>query len=374
MDRFVSVRRIGLLAVLLASLAAAPDALRVLWTATTTLFANEGAGRFTAIAGSTREVSPDRTGGGAEGRLVSVTGRLEASEPVGDPELFVPGRFASVTREVETYAWVERVTERSRAVWGGGREVERVVTYEQAWTSTVVLPGGFEHPEGHENPTPRWSTLLQFPEAYRIGAWSVDPGESIALGGRTLARGDVGWTDVGATLSWGADGWAYSTAEAEQRPALGAQRLRWMVVDASAEHTAFGRARGGRIEPIEWFDGISLVAVVPGTRSDALAVVSALDGVVRWVVRIGGFFAVAWSFATLLSPIAVVASIVPPVGFVARITVGVFASVAALLWTLAVIGLSQVGHSPGLMVLLALALLLAARVWWGERGHRRYAA
>lgn len=370
MHRFVTVTIVGFWAVLGRAVALWPLALQVLAAATFALWQNESRPDFSDVAGAAVETPADRLVD-RDGQFVSVTGALKGDGPKEDATFFSGGDHYQVVRVVETYAWVEQRRESSRALWGGSREVEEVVEYVQIWTAEPPRTDDFEHPEGHENPLPRYRTHVEAANAATVGRWSVAPAATLVLAGEPLDTSRVTWTDEGAALVPHEDGWRYDRAGAADAPELGDQRFQWLVIPNGLQMTVFGDASGEWVGPHEWVEGLPLALAVPGTRAEALDFFHGLHVIALWFVRLAGAFAVWLGLMWLVSPLLVVFDIAPPVGLVVRFVVGVALSFVALAWALVVAGLSIALHSPVILLILAGVAYIVIRAWWDARRERK---
>jgi len=72
------------------------------------LWFNEGRVDFSKIAKLSVPVEANFVDEKAEGKFISVTGKLESNQTIGDPRFLKPGPYIKLVREVEMYAWVEK--------------------------------------------------------------------------------------------------------------------------------------------------------------------------------------------------------------------------------------------------------------------------
>lgn len=367
--RFVETVLIGFIAVFVQAAAMVPTGVSLFGMSTSALFKNEARESLADRVSRARTARADRAGG-HDGKLVTVTGALEASTTLGDPVFFEPSGYAGVIRQVEMFAWEERVSTKQRRLWGGGRQVDTITEYRTGWTSSVLPTRQMKHPEGHDNPPMPWSSARFVPESLRVGAWTVDPMDALVLDGRPVEPADVRWTDAGARLALSDDGWYYADGALPDAPRVGDVRVRFLVIPTGGEVTAVGMGRGDSLTPAAWGGGIGAVAVLPGDRGAAIGAFRALDAAIVWVVRIGGTIGVFASFALVTGPIFAVLDIVPPLGFVARLLAVPIGVIASLGWTAVVIGTSQIAHSTGFLLMLGVLGIGVLLAWWDGRKRR----
>jgi hypothetical protein len=252
-------------------------------------------------------VGPASPDSAFDGVDMTVTGALTADREIGDPIFFEPGPFVTVVRSVETYAWVERVDQSVERRWGGSAEVTTETTYHLAY---VVEPDG----------------------------------------------------NRGAYYYGGANPAA---------PQLGDTRMTFHVVPSGVTMTAVGYGAGETIGGLDWFKGVELVPVLPGSRQDVVGFMGGLFQITRWLGRIGGTIAVFFGLWLLIGPLFAVFDIAPPVGLAARVVAGIFVVPAAIAWSGLVMIVSQILHSWVMLTILAFLLYLWVRTAVDRRRERR---
>ena len=370
MHRFVTTTFIGLWAVLCGAAALIPVAGQLLVGGTMVLWQNEMRPDFEDVVAASVPVDARRTGT-HDGTFVSVTAPLTTQDLQNDPTFFESDGFYSVVRVVETYAWVEQRSERRSKRWGGGQQVDTVIEYVQRWTDTPLPPDAFEHPEGHENPTPAYRTQIGAPLTGQVGAWNIAPAATLVLAGQPLDEADVRWTPLGRALTAAEDGWRYDRAGAEQDAVIGDQRFRWVVIPSGDEVTVFGDAAGDWIGPHAWVDGLAVAIAVPGGRAEALNLFHGLHLIALWAVRLAGTIAIWLGLMWLVGPALVLVDVIPPLGTGVRVLVGLVFGVVAVLWTAALVTVSNIVQSPLMLLLLAGLAYIVIRAWWDHRREQR---
>lgn len=369
MHRFVETAFVPFFATLAQAVALVPTGLFVVVMATVFLFQNEAGvgledfGRSTAVAPADRTAGPQR-------EAVTVTATVSPSVDVGDPVFFRAPGTALVTRDVQVWAWDEAVSQTSKAQWGGGRETTTVYEYEQRWVSNPMAPEAMRYPDGHENPRAPYASATFVPESFHLGAWRLDPMWVQSLAGSVVQPTDVEWSPVGERLTYDAeDGWYYLDRGAT--PALGDVRVRFGRLPSNVEVTAIGVRDGAELAPVEWTEGIALVPLFPGSRTDAIQMLGALDATLLWIFRIGGAIAVLFGLVLIVSPLFAVLDIAPPVGVIARIGAAIVLIPSALGWSVTVICVSQMVRNPIVLIIVGVLLYGVFRAWWAARKTRR---
>lgn len=351
-NRFVEVIVTGLSARLAAAIALLPVALLLIGQAYPALWKNEGRAHFAPEAASAEVIRADRPGD-VEGRLVSVTGAVHATERAGDRELLAPGPWLAVIRQVETHAWEESVDVDEERMWGGRLRTTTTIEYAMDRTARVLTPGEMVHPDGHENPGERWRSQAFLAPGAHIGALRVDPAQLAGVAPVPLDPAQV--TRVGEAADAPiVDGAVFLGQGTPEHPELGDQWVRWYVIPDGVGVTAFGEVIGGQLREHPWKAGMNLLIAFEGERDEALQMLRGIDSMVTWAIRFGGLFALWVGFFLLLGPLFVLVDIVPPLGLLVRIAAGILLVLPTLLTGVGVILVSQTVHSTPALLLLGL--------------------
>ncbi|MEK7086035.1 MAG: TMEM43 family protein, partial [Patescibacteria group bacterium] len=106
------------------------------------LYWNEGRVDLSEVAKNAVEISSTEVAlAGVDGKLVSTNGKITSGETLGDGLYLNPGKYLSVHRDVEMYAWVEKTSSNSDTNLGGSETTETTYTYAKEWTSSPSSSG-----------------------------------------------------------------------------------------------------------------------------------------------------------------------------------------------------------------------------------------
>ncbi len=374
MHRFIETIVVGFAAMLGQAIALVPTGLTIFVAASIALFQNEARPDWGDVVESSLvgPTSPDEQFDGLD---MTVTAALRSDRQVGDPLFFAPGDFVRVIRSVETYAWNETITESTEHNWGGSATITTEVNYHLAWTGDPLHSDGFRHPEGHENPRPRFDDHFDSGEI-QLGGWTLNPFQSILLYNEPVKPGAVDWTDEGDALRYvpsddDKSGFYYHGDASPHSPQLGDTRIAFYVVPTGVTMTAVGYGAGDTLGGIEWFENVALVPVVPGGRDDAKAFMGSIFGLTVWVVRIGGALAILLGLWFIVGPLFAVLDIIPPLGLLSRVCAGFILVPFAIGWAAFVIFLSQIVHSIFMLTVAGFLAYLYIRTVWDRRTEER---
>jgi hypothetical protein len=270
-----------------------------------------------------------------------------------------------LTRAVEMYQWREneKTEERQRA--GGGTEKVKTYSYDRTWSSTPIESSSFQQTAGHQNP----------PFPIGGGEWSA---EHVTLGEFTLDDAFVGRMRRSQSLTIDdsvrqqaatllgrpvllADSGIY-VGENPLQPQVGDARIRFEAV-RPALVSVVGQQAAGRLTAYETRNGSLALLEYDAQPADRMfASARGANQRLTWILRLAGFLGFLLGFGLLLRPIRVLADVVPLVGRMVGVGLGLVALGLALISTLVTIAVGWFAYRPVLASVL-LVLAVAVAVW-----------
>jgi hypothetical protein len=319
------------------------------------LWWNEGRTDISTVAKKAVVVSPDGSKkGDGEGKLVSVTGKLEPGAPLGDPDYLKPGSYARLRREVEMFAWVEsKSTKEEKKLGGGSREVT-TYTYDLKWTSSPGDPEDFAHPEGHENPKLDVSGKSFYAPQANLGVYGFVPEDVELPPSRpvTLSADNVVPSSFHKTGDF-----LYRGKGSADAPKLGDVRISYSAVENGRKVTLYGKQEGTQVVAYLHEGKDKLFRVVDGTHEEAIATLHGEHTTTTWILRLVGFLFMWFGLALVLGPINAVLDIVPFIGSTGRALTSIALFPIALVLSGVTIVTAIVAHNPILLVVVVAAVV-----------------
>ncbi len=328
---------------------------------------NEGRAVTTARSlaegrGAVVEVGATSIDSSNEGRLVYVNGEIAAQAPLTDREFSVTANGLRLVRKVDMYQWKEETKSERHSKLGGGEEEVKTYTYDRVWLDRREDSSRFKHPDGHDNPEMRYHGQVVIARDARLGAFH--PGEQVL---RLLPASERLPLAPGITAALGSrltgpaaivDGNLYVGAD-PSNPHIGDLRISYTIAPNGVA-SIIGRQTGSGLTEYQTKAGDQLLIAEPGTHSAAEMFKTAEDEnrVLTWVLRLVAAAVMFFGFVLILSPLVVVADVVPFVGSI----LGAGAALVALVLTIAlgsvIIALAWLWYRP-LLGIGALAIGLA---------------
>lgn len=316
-------------------------------------------------AGAVVSVSADQVVNANEGKLVHVTGPIATDAPVADEDLGVQVEAVKLVRNVSMYQWIEEEKSESRKKLGGGEEKVTTYEYRKDWSSSAVDSSSFQVPEGHENPG-------EFP--LPSATFVADP---VRLGSFTLSAAQVDQLDESQDLPLDAaaaeslpegmsatvDKGAFYMGADPAAPRIGDVRISFQVINP-AQASVVGVQTGSTFAPYAAEAGDSILLVEEGTHTAAGMFQSAQEAnkVLTWVLRGGGFLAMVLGLFLVFRPLAVLGDVVPFVGSLLGVGVGLFALLVGAVLSFSTIAIAWIFVRP-LVGIGLLALAIGGLAW-----------
>ena len=316
------------------------------------------------------EAPPARIDPALDGRLVHLTGTLQAAMPARDPVFGVVSADAvRLQRRVEMFQWQEHSSSSTEKSLGGGSTTTTTYDYQKTWADRAIDSSTFHARAGHANPPLPVQGLISNAAEVRLGPYRVDgavledltPSTPVSL--PDTAALPPGWQRGDAGPYRGRDPAA---------PAIGDVRVSFNAVAAGTASLIAG-LQGERLAAFVAPNGETIALAQTGVAS-APAMLSAERSQARllaWALRLAGFVACLVGLVLLVRPLAVLVSILPFLETVVDVTATVVMAGFAALITLTTIAVARIVLHP----LTSLALLAAgmAIAWICTRLRRPHA-
>lgn len=359
-DEYVEVKRTGLGKNIVVSIVGVFVGIVLFIVSFIVLWSNEGRVNLGKVAENSVIVKPSAVKSSAENKLVSLTGPIEITKPVGDPKYLRAGKYVVLNRIAEMYAWIEEKETETKKKTGGGTEEKTTYRYKKGWTSDPEESSEFKIPEGHRNPRMTVNSETFYASDAKIGIYNFDP-QSATMPSPI----PVTLTTTNAITSWNTRligrEYLFIGKGRYDQPNIGDTRISFEAVNAGKKVTLFGKMLGKEIVAYYHKGKNRLYRALSGTRNEAIIQLKTEHKVMGWILRIVGF-AMMWIGLTLIfGPISAVIDVLPLLGKVSRILIGVFTFIVAFVLSIITIIVSMILHNT--IVLIILLILIAVLIF-----------
>lgn len=287
-------------------------------------------------AAQTVVVSPDSINPVNEQKLIHLAGEIGVKDSLTDPRFQVSAPALTLRRKVEIYQWTEHTSEKSKKKLGGGTENVTETTYNKVWTDCSVESSKFKMPKGHSNKgsliAPKWEATSN---AAGLGAFripqavisKINVAEPLVVNEADLAKLP---SDLLPKARVGSDGFYFG--KDPTAPEVGDQRVTFQVVPPGL-FTILARQRGETLEAFQTKAGDSILRVEKGSVGPDLMFKHAQseNTLTTWLIRLGGFLAMSLGIFLILRPLQVFADVIPFLGDVLEVGIGMIAGMVGLL-------------------------------------------
>lgn len=343
------------------------------------LFWNEGRAvkRYKTLkegSGAVVSASADSVDPGNDGKLVHVSGPAETTAQLTDSEFGVDVNAIKLRRTVEMYQWVESVETKKKKKLGGGTETTRTYNYKKEWSEKLYPSTDFKKPDGHENPKDMAvNSTTQVADEVTVGAYKLSP--SLVRSINTFERlpvKDDNLTPTGITKKVVRHKDGYYVGDDPSNPQVGDLRITFRVVKPCTVSLVAGQVKD-TFEPYATEAGGTIELLQVGTHSAAAMFKAAQDSnkTMTWILRFVGFAVMTAGLAMILSPLSVLADIIPFVGGIVATGTLIISLGVSLALSLATISVAWIFYRPMLAIaLLAVVAVVAVLLVMKQKGAK----
>ena len=307
-----------------------------------------------------------------QGKLVHLTGPLQAATPPRDPAFGVNATGqVRLRRTLEMYQWRETEHTRTEKTGGGGERTIKTYSYERVWSETPIESGRFRNAGDHRNPPmPARSAIYDAPDA-RLGAYRM---EAAVLDRIDAFKPFDGPAPGAEQRGFRREGEWFYRGQDSANPQLGDMRLKFAAVAAQTASVVAGQADGALV-PYKGRQGYTIALANVGIESaaDLIHEKKSEEATLTWVLRVVGFVVMLLGFMLVMKPLTLLLAFIPFVEGIVGAGVFIVALTLAAPLTLLTIAFAWLAVRPvvgGGLIVAAVVVLWALR----RRGRGRVAA
>jgi len=319
----------------------------------------EGAGAVVSV--DANEVDPAN-----EGALVHLSGLADTRQALADPIFGGEVKAIHLAREVLMYQWQESSHTEEKKDLGGSTETVTTYTYDKDWSPTLISSKGFKKPEGHQNPTAmpyRGETFSA--RTVTLGAFTLSPAlvSDITGGEPHTVTTPVASLPGDLKFKTKAHEGGYYVGGSPQNPQVGDLRVSFSVVMPQTV-SIVAMQKGSSFAPYRTTVGKDILRLQAGEHTAAAMFEAAQseNTVLTWILRVVGFLAMFIGLRMMLAPISVAMDVLPFLGNIAEMGLGMVSFLITLVLSLITIAVAWIVYRPllaGVLIAVAVAGVFA---------------
>lgn len=305
-------------------------------------------------------------------KVVHLSGMAQSNKTLTDATFHVSGKVIRLERDVEMFQWIEKTHKKKKKKVGGGTKTTTTYSYEKDWKKGRQDSENF-HKKDYNNPHPKFKSQNHLSSDVEIGAYrlsnslisKISNASTVPLGEEDFEKLDEEIKSktvvVDGMFYIGQDGIPAPTA-----PKVGDMRIRFRITEP-AEISFISQMVGDTFQPYKAKDGTVEEFRMGIVSQEAILEKAKADNVVMtWVLRLVGLIVMTLGMSMVLSPIAVLADVVPFFGGLARGVIFVVCLLLAICFSMITIGIAWLFYRPllaiGLFAIGGLAIFAMIRV------------
>ncbi len=304
------------------------------------------------------------------GSLIHLNGKADTQERLRDNMFGVEEQAIRLTRNAEMYQWVE-----SKKTKKKGNRKKTTYEYDLKWASGREDHASFEHPDGHENPNPKFTGQKMEAANVNLGGYilnkslinSIHSDELVALTDEFVealpeeVRGEVRVS--GEFLYWSKEGEPNS-----ETPQLGDQRISFEVVRPTNVSLVSATKENApeQLQPYTTTNGEKIEKLYVGdfTAAEVFEKMQGENSMWAWIFRGGGFLISFVGFTMIFGVLSAFTDWIPLVGSMTRGIIGFVAFLMAVVLTTMTIAFAWIAVRPLFAIPLIVVGVVAAVMAW----------
>ena len=316
---------------------------------------DEGIGSVVSLSEAT--VLPEN-----DGRLVHVFGKADTDDILIDEEFEVAVNAIMLQREVSMYQWKENKKRTSKKKTGGGEKTVTTYSYSKSWSSIPIDSSKFKKPAGHQNPgaMPYQSSRFEAEEV-RLGEFTLSRSLIGKISQSTVLPVD-GMANIDHISNAAFHGVSIYIGDDPSAAQIGDLRITYRVVKPT-EVSIVSRQIDQTFEPHLTRAGGTINMLRPGIVGveNMFEQARQNNAMWTWILRTGGFILMLLGVGMILRPLSVAADVVPFLGNIMGIGIGILSLLIAVPFTFLTVALAWLFHRP----LIGIVFLVLAGVATG---------
>jgi hypothetical protein len=372
-DSFTEVTSQGLGSRLMESIKGVLVGLVMFIAAFPVLFMNEGCAVKTAKgleegAKAVVSVKSDKVDTANNAKLVHMTGQAFTDEVLKDGAFGISEKGIKLIRNVEMFQWKEESKSEKKKKIGGGEETTTTYTYKKDWSTDRIDSGKFKKP-GYNNPQMQYKSQTETAKLVKLGAFRLSPaliGQISTSEALPLQQGNLNKLPADIKGKSKLNNAGIYVGANPSDPQIGDLRINYSIVKPQMV-SIVSKQLGDTFEPYKTKTDTEINRLESGEKSaSAMFAQMQQENVIRtWIVRLVGFILMAMGIGMIFKPISTMGDVLPILGNILGMGIGVLAFIIALVLSLVTIAIAWIVYRPILgIILLVVGAGIFAAIWY----------
>ncbi|PTX97426.1 hypothetical protein DB346_20745 [Verrucomicrobia bacterium LW23] len=328
------------------------------------------------------EVSADKVEDGNNGKLVVVKGKAVPDEEVKDDVFGISISAIRLKRTVEMYQWVEEKSTKKEKELGGSEKTVTTYSYEKKWDEEYNDSSKFHSKDARDNKANperlSYSSTTTTVAGASLGEFELSPALRDSM--RNFVPFNVGAEQLAAVPADVKHGLKVSEGgfykgRNPSTPAIGDVRIKFSVVP-EGDVTVMAQQENGSFKPWHAGAGKDFEVLYPGLLSKAEVIknLQSENNMMTWILRAIGFILMLVGLNMIVSPLTVLADVVPFFGGIVGFGTGIICFIIASGLSLLTIAIAWVAVRPMIgipLLLLGMGAIIGAIVLIVSYANRR---
>lgn len=333
------------------------------------LYRNEGKVNLADVARtSTTITAKSENLADLQDKLVSVSGILKTDNEIWDIYL-KPGKYISIDRQTQMYAWVETTREETEKNLWGSETTTTTYDYNTKWVESPESSSSFKYPSWHTNPEKSIESTSIIAGDLQTEGFSLNKNIELPV-----------WTELTLTeeniilQEWIKQEWnylykPYNSISTYSSPSVWDVRVSYAVLENPLKNTTtFWKLENkDTISAFVWPKDSKLYRVLEWNREEAIATLQYEHDMLTWILRWVWFFMMFMGLVWILTPLSVVLDVIPFVGTFWEWAIKVVSFVVAFVLSLITIIISMIIHNIWALIIVILLAITGIFYLWKKK-------
>ncbi|OHD71072.1 MAG: hypothetical protein A2W19_08400 [Spirochaetes bacterium RBG_16_49_21] len=311
---------------------------------------DEGAKIVTSVKAET--VDPANNG-----KEVHLSALATTDEVLADKNFGINQKCIKLIRNVEMYQWKEESHSEKKKKLGGGEETVTTYTYKKEWSSNPIDSSKFKKP-GYKNPAMPYKGETFTANLVKLGAFRLSPSlisqitksEPMALQQENISKLSAEIRGKARILDGG-----IFVGKNSPEPNIGDFKINYSIVKPQTV-SVVAKQINDTFEAYATKQGTEINRLEHGERSaeSMFQQMQKENTVQTWILRLVGLILMASGIGLIFRPLSTFGDVIPLIGSVLNMGIGIFAFIMGLVLSLITIAIAWIAHRP----ILGIAILV----------------